>query len=109
MIIKSIGLKGTVASLTLLCAATAAEARCVKHTGASNGKSIATASAAALTAWVEDARKRGPEFADWAKAKNMEVACKKVISGSGRARGPMWMCEATGSSTDVAGGENCPK
>lgn len=86
-----------------------AEARCVKHVGGGGGREIGAASAQALAEWVKDARKRSADAANWSKAKNMEVTCRKVIAGSGPARGPRWNCEATGSSSDVVGGENCPK
>ena len=86
-----------------------AEARCVKHAGGASERDIAQSSAKALAAWVQDAKKRGPGFGEWAKAKNMEVTCKKVIAGSGKARGPRWVCEASGSTTDIVGGESCPK
>ncbi len=89
--------------------ATSAEARCIKHTGGASERDIAQSSAKALAAWVGEAQKRGPSFGEWAKAKNMEVTCKKVITGSGKARGPRWVCEATGSTTDIVGGESCPK
>lgn len=97
------------AAAFIIMAASTAEARCVKHTGGASERDIASSSEKALAAWVADARKRGPGFGEWAKAKNMEVTCRKVIAGSGRARGPRWVCEATGSSSDVVGGENCPK
>lgn len=97
------------AVLATFLLAAAAEARCVKHTGFGSERDIAQSSANALAGWVADATKRGPGFAEWAKAKNMEVTCKKVVAGSGRARGPRWVCEASGSSTDVVGGENCPR
>lgn len=86
-----------------------ADARCVKHTGGASERDIASSSERALAAWVKDAAKRSANAANWSKAKNMEVHCRKVIAGSGRARGPRWVCEATGSSSDVIGGENCPK
>lgn len=103
----------TLVTLVVACAviglSTSADARCVKHTGGASERDIASSSAKALAAWVAEARKRGPEFGDWAKARNMDVNCHKVIAGSGRARGPRWVCEASGSSSDVVGGEACPK
>lgn len=95
--------------VAVACLSGTAEARCVKHRGGASERDIAQSSAKALAAWVADASKRGPTFAEWARAKNMEITCRKVIAGSGRARGPRWVCEATGSSSDVVGGEPCPK
>ena len=105
---NSVSAAALTCALTILGAA-AAEARCVKHVGGGGGRDIGAASAQALAAWVKDASRRSADAANWSKAKNMEVTCKKVITGSGPARGPRWNCEATGSSTDVVGGEPCPK
>ncbi len=105
---NSVSAAALTCALTIL-GAVAAEARCVKHVGGGGGRDIGAASAQALAAWVKDASRRSADAANWSKAKNMEVTCKKVITGSGPARGPRWNCEATGSSTYVAGGKPCPK
>jgi hypothetical protein len=93
----------------LLCFSEAAKALCVKHVGGFSDRSLAVASDAALAAWVAAAQTRGPDFGNWAKARHMEVTCRKVIAGSGPRRGPRWVCEASGSTSDVIGGEDCPR